>query len=100
MESNEFERLRVELERTKDQLARAQGLITLGHLSAQSIHRLNSCLAVIGGYAQLLLEREDLEEGLRATIQKIDLETEKAAEIIRKLGDLAKEARVGPPGEG
>ncbi len=82
-----------ELQRLREQLARAQGLITLGHVAAQSAHRLNSCLAVIEGYAQLLLEDEALDERVKATIRKIDEEAQEAAQVVAQLADLAKETR-------
>ena len=80
-ETEEWQRLQAELQEAKEQLARAQGLVTLGHVAAQSAHRLNSCLAVIEGYAQLLLEEEELDERAKAKIKKIDEEVQEAAQV-------------------
>ncbi len=85
-----------ELQQTREQLARAEGLITLGHVAAEAAHTLNSRLAVIQGYAQLLLE-EDLDDKTKAIIRRIDEEGEKAAEVVAQLASLAKQALEGGP---
>lgn len=85
-----------ELQQTQEQLARAEGLIALGHVAAQAAHNLNSRLAVIQGYAQLLLE-EDLDDKTKAIIRRIDEEGEKAAEVVAQLASLAKQAQEGGP---
>jgi signal transduction histidine kinase len=92
--SEELQQILAELQRTRERLARAEGLITLGHMAAQATHKLNSYLAVIQGYAQLLLE-EDLDDETKATIGKIDKEAQKAAEVVARLADLAKQTREG-----
>jgi len=93
-QSDELQQILAELQQTRERLARAEGLITLGHVAAQAAHKLNSCLAVIQGYAQLLLE-EDLDDKTKATIRKMDEEAQKAAEVVAHLANLAKEAREG-----
>ena len=90
-ETEEWQRLQAELQEAKEQLARAQGLVTLGHVAAQSAHRLNSCLAVIEGYAQLLLEEEELGVRLKAKIKKIDEEAQEAAQVVAQEAALAEE---------
>jgi len=92
--SDEVQQVLAELEQARERLARAERLITLGHVAAQAAHKLNSCLAVIQGYAQLLLE-EDLDDETKATIRKIDEEGQKAAEVVAQLANLAKQAREG-----
>ena len=89
---DELRQILAELQQTRERLARAEGLITLGHVAAQAAHKLNSCLAVIQGYAQLLLE-EGLDHETKATIRKMDEEAQKAAEVVAQLADLAKQAR-------
>ncbi len=86
--SEEWQQILAELQRTRERLARAEGLITLGHVAAQAAHKLNSHLAVIQGYSQLLLE-EDLDDETKATIEKIDEE----AQVVAQLANLAKQAR-------
>jgi len=92
VQPDELQQLLAELQQTRERLSRAEGLITLGHVAAQAAHKLNSCLAVIQGYAQLLLE-EDLDDKTKATIRKIDQEAQKAAEVVAYLANLAKQAR-------
>jgi len=92
VQSDDLQQILAELQETRERLARAEGLITLGHVAAQSAHKLNSCLAVIQGYAQLLLE-EDLDDKTKATIRKMDEEAQKAAEVVAHLTNLAKQAR-------
>ena len=111
VQSDEVPRILAELQQARKRLARAEGLITLGHVAAQAAHKLNSCLAVIQGYAQLLLE-EELDDETKATIRKIDQEAQKAAEVVAQLADLAKQEResgsenaslgkaLAPPGRG
>ena len=94
VQSDELQEILAELQQTQKRLARAEGLITLGHVAAQAAHKLNSCLAVIQGYAQLLLE-EDLDDRTKATIRKMDEEAQRAAEVVAQLADLAKQAREG-----
>lgn len=95
-QSDELQQILVELQQTREQLARAEGLIALGHMATQAAHNLNSRLAVIQGYAQLLLE-EDLDDKTKAIIRKIDEEGEKAAEVVAQLASLAKQALEGGP---
>lgn len=93
-EPDKLQQTLAELQQARERLARAEGLITLGHMAAQAAHKLNSYLAVIQGYAQLLLE-EDLDDKTKATIAKIDVEAQKAAEVVAQLASLAKETRPG-----
>jgi len=92
VQSDELQGILAELQDARERLARAEGLITLGHVAAQAAHALNSCLAVIQGYAQLLLE-ENLDDETKATIRKIDEEAQKAAEVVAHLANLAEQAR-------
>lgn len=92
VQPDELQQILAELQQTRERLARAEGLITLGHVAAQAAHKLNSRLAVIQGYAQLLLE-EDLDDEMKATIRKIDEEAQRAAEVVAQLADLAKQER-------
>lgn len=94
VQSDELQQILAELQQARERLARAEGLITLGHVASQAAHKLNSCLAVIQGYAQLLLE-EELDDETKATIRKMDEEAQKAAEVVAHLANLAKQAREG-----
>ncbi len=92
VQSDEGQQTLAELQQARERLARAEGLITLGHVAAQVVHKLNSYLAVIQGYAQLLLE-EDLDDETKTTIRKIDEQAQKAAEVVAQLANLAKQER-------
>jgi len=94
VKSDELQIIRAELQEARERLARAEGLISLGQMAVQAAHKLNSYLAVIQGYAQLLLE-ENLDEETKATIRKIDEEAQKAAQVVAQLASLAKETRPG-----
>ena len=94
VQSAQLQQILDELQQARERLARAEGLITLGHVAAQAAHKLNSYLAVIQGYAQLLLE-EGLDDETKATIRKIDEEAQKAAEVVAHLANLAKQEREG-----
>ncbi|HAL62353.1 MAG TPA: hypothetical protein DCP08_08115, partial [Chloroflexi bacterium] len=60
---DELEKVQAELQQARER----RGCSPLGYVAAQAARKLNSCLAVIQGYAQLLQE-EDLDDKTKATL--------------------------------
>jgi len=79
-----------ERKKLEQQLRRSEKLSALGQLVAGVAHELNNPLAVIMGYAQLLTTQEHPVERLRADLQKILHESERAAKIVRNLLTFAR----------
>lgn len=84
------ERLQVELDAIRDQLAQSNRLGQLGMLTAAIAHETNNLLTPIGSYAQLALANpgnaELAERALRAAV----VGTQKAAKVVEGVMELAK----------
>jgi len=74
----------------EQQLRQAEKLSALGQLVAGVAHELNNPLAVVMGYAQLLVRNRALEEKPRQDLAKILHESERAAKIVRNLLTFAR----------
>ena len=74
----------------EQQLRQAEKLSALGQLVAGVAHELNNPLAVVMGYAQLLVRNRGLEEKPRQDLAKILHESERAAKIVRNLLTFAR----------
>jgi two-component system NtrC family sensor kinase len=74
----------------EQQLRQAEKLSALGQLVAGVAHELNNPLAVVMGYAQLLVRNRALEEKSRQDLAKILHESERAAKIVRNLLTFAR----------
>lgn len=71
---------------------------TLGEMSAGIAHEINQPLAAIGAYAQacrrLLAEVDQVPEDVDEALTRIDLEAQRAGEVIHRLRALASQTKV------
>jgi two-component system NtrC family sensor kinase len=81
------ERRESEAERARigEQLRHADRLATIGLLAAGVAHELNEPLGNVLGFAELLLQSEDLPDNLRRDVDKISAASLHAREVVKKL---------------
>jgi len=95
----ELRRSYQELRRSQDLLIRQEKLASLGRLAAGLAHEMNNPLASIAGFAQALERRSAAEQLLALEefqdfprfLQMIEKEAERAAAIVRRLLDFARQ---------
>jgi PAS domain S-box-containing protein len=87
-----------ERKRLEQQLRQSEKLSALGQLIAGVAHELNNPLAVIMGYAQILMKQDAGEAKHHSELNKILHESERAAKIVRNLLTFARprEPRMEP----
>ncbi len=83
---------RVKLE---EQVLRQERLASLGLLAAGVAHEINTPLTGISSYAQMLLEECPADDPRRHALEKIELQTNRAAEITGSLLNLARPEDTG-----
>jgi PAS domain S-box-containing protein len=79
-----------ERKRLEQQLRQSEKLSALGQLTAGVAHELNNPLAVIMGYAQVLVKQVEGDPKLKTDLSKILRESERAAKIVRNLLTFAR----------
>jgi two-component system NtrC family sensor kinase len=86
------ERKRAEEEKQtmEQQLQLAGRLASVGELASGVAHELNNPIAVVLMYAELLRDRQDLEESAKADVQTIMAEAERASRITGNLLSFAR----------
>jgi PAS domain S-box-containing protein len=78
---------RIELE---SQLSQAEKMSSIGLLAAGVAHEVNTPLAVISSYAQMLLKQVGGDEKLAALLEKITRQTFRASEIVNNLLNFSR----------
>jgi PAS domain S-box-containing protein len=78
---------RIELE---SQLSQAEKMSSIGLLAAGVAHEVNTPLAVISSYAQMLMKQVGGDEKLSALLEKITRQTFRASEIVNNLLNFSR----------
>jgi PAS domain S-box-containing protein len=78
----------------ENQLRQAQKMESLGTLSSGIAHDFNNILAIIRGYSELLVLRENIGEAGRSKVSKILEATNRACELIRQILTFSRKAEV------
>ena len=81
----------LKLRQAHDQLLQSEKLSALGQLVSGVAHELNNPLSIVMGYAQLLLA-DSQDETLRAKVERIHTQAERAARIVRNLLTFARKS--------
>jgi signal transduction histidine kinase len=84
-----------QLQGAQAQLIEAEKMASLGRIVAGVAHALNNPLAVISGYAQVLLDGDTPPE-VRADLERIDRGAHRAAEVVRELLAFARQRPLLP----
>ena len=77
-----------------ERLLQSEKMASIGQLVSGVAHELNNPLTGIMGFAQLLLTRDELPDGLRREISTIFDEAERAARIVQNLLSFARRRRA------
>jgi two-component system NtrC family sensor kinase len=76
---------------TRQQISRSEQLASVGRLAAGVAHEINNPLTGVLGFAELLRQKENLDDQDRQDLDVIIRETKRAREIVRGLLDYARE---------
>ncbi|HTN34666.1 MAG TPA: response regulator [Marinobacter sp.] len=83
----------------RDQLAHASRLTTMGEMAAGFAHEINQPLTAITNYARVskrMMDKETLNLGLlQETLDKIEAQSHRASEIIRRIRRFMKKPATG-----
>ena len=85
-----------EKERLRRQLEQAQKMESVGRLAGGVAHDFNNMLSVIGGYAELALEKAGADETLRGDLSEILKAAGRSTDITRQLLAFARQQTVAP----
>ncbi len=69
----------------EQQLLIASKLASIGELAAGVAHEINNPLTAITGFAQLLIAEEGLPEQVKQDLEKIYIQSQRAAKIVQNL---------------
>ena len=86
-----FLRELTERARLEQQLRQAEKLSALGQMISGIAHELNNPLAVIKGYVELILCRDELGKQTRADLEKVAHESNRAAKLVSNFLSFARE---------
>src|SRR5262249_42970100 len=89
-----FLRELTERSRLEQQLRQAEKLSALGQMISGVAHELNNPLAVIKGYLELILRRDTLGQSTRADLEKVAIESNRAAKLVGNFLSFAREQPV------
>jgi len=74
----------------QEQLSQAEKLSSIGEMISGVAHELNNPLTSVIGFSELLIERPDMDAGVRSDLKKIYSEAERARKIIQNLLTFAR----------
>ena len=80
----------------ESQFRQAQKMESIGRLAGGVAHDFNNMLGVIGGYAELALEKADPAQPLFADLQEIRKAAARSADLTRQLLAFARKQTVAP----
>jgi PAS domain S-box-containing protein len=92
----ELERSIAKLEHTQDQLLQAQKMEAVGRLAGGVAHDFNNLLTAMKGYAELTLNRPELDEQTRADIEQIRKAADQAAALTKQLLAFSRRQPLEP----
>jgi CheY-like chemotaxis protein/anti-sigma regulatory factor (Ser/Thr protein kinase) len=75
----------------EQQLRQAEKLSALGQMISGVAHELNNPLAVIKGYLELILRRDELKMQTRTDLEKVANESNRAAKLVNNFLSFARE---------
>jgi two-component system, NtrC family, sensor kinase len=76
---------------TRQQISRSEQLASVGRLAAGVAHEINNPLVGVLAFADMLREKENMDEQDREDLELIVRETKRVREIVRGLLDFARE---------
>ena len=76
---------------TRQQIGRSEQLASVGRLAAGVAHEINNPLTGVLAFADMLREKENMDEQDRQDLELIIRETKRVREIVRGLLDFARE---------
>jgi two-component system cell cycle sensor histidine kinase/response regulator CckA len=94
--SEEHPEAKAALRHGRDRLRQTQKMEAIGRLASGVAHDFNNMLAVINGYAELLLGRDDLDESMQSALQEMRKAGERAEALIRQLMAFSRKQVVSP----
>jgi PAS domain S-box-containing protein len=77
----------------REAMAQSEKMITLGELVAGTSHELNNPLAIVTGYADLLLDEKNLDGEQRAKVESIRKNAHRAANVVHSLLAFARKRK-------
>ena len=86
-----FLRELTERARLEQQLRQSEKLAALGQMISGVAHELNNPLAVMKGYMELVLRRDELSVQLRSDLEKVARESNRAAKLVSNFLSFARE---------
>jgi PAS domain S-box-containing protein len=82
--------IEAQLAQTQEELQKQEKKTIIAELAGAAAHELNQPLTAVMGYADMLLRQIDHESRLGKIARSVMSETERMAEIVRKIGKLTK----------